>query len=268
MVLCAPVSSLPRILDLANIISGDCLQVALLFLVIRKKAYRHLVFLAAYIFALIPRELIWLWIAHSSHQYDRWAFYFYYISDGILYSLRLLLIVEIARRALREYPAVWYFSWRILIFIGVAFAAWGAHAAIPNAHSKRLLFLSLERSYSITQAVLLLLVLCIGLYYRVSVSHFFRLILAGICIYSAVQIVNTELGRYIPKPALSAFDFIDRYSFTAMLAVWVWALWKWTPSPHRPPQLISQTEYDDISPQVHDRLRELNNRLGGLRKKR
>jgi len=255
---------LPRILDLISIISGDCLQVALLFFVIFRKAYRHLAFLAAYIFVLIPRDVIWQWIGHSPHLHDRWAFYFYYISNGILYSLRLLLIVEIARRALREYPAVCHFSWRILTFIGIAFAAWGAHAAIQNLYSTQQFTLTIERFYSITQAVLLLLVLSIGLYYQIPVSHFFRLILAGICIYSAVQVVNTELGRYIPKPALSTFDFIDRYSFTAMLVVWVWALWKWSPAPHRPPELMPQTAYDDLSPRVHNRLRELNDRLDSL----
>jgi hypothetical protein len=261
------VASFTRILDLVNIVGGDCLLVALVALLIRKKVYRELAFLGAYIFFLVPREFVWLLISHSLYVRAPWAFYFYYVSDGILYSLRLLLIIEIAGRALRGYPAVWHFAWRILGLGGFMIVFWGTRSAIRHAHPKQQLVLTIQQYFNITEAVLLLLVLGIGLYYRIHVSNLYRLILTGICIYSAVQIVNSEFGRHIPVPAYSAFEFIGRYTFVIMIGIWTWAVWKWSPTPRTSPQLISQAEYDDLSPQVHDRLRDLNDRLAGLRKK-
>jgi hypothetical protein len=260
-------ASFPQILDIINIVVGDCILVVLLTLLIRKQVYRELVFLGAYIYLLVPRELAWLLISHTAYRVAPWAFYFYYVSDGALYSLRLLLIIEIAVRTLREYPAVWHFAWRVLTLGAFIMVFWGTRSAIRHTHPKQQLFLTIQQYFNITEAVLLLLVLGIGLYYRIHVSHLYRMILTGICIFSAVQIVNSEFGRYIPAPAYSAFEFIGRYTFVMMIGIWTWAVWKWSPTPHRPPQLISQTEYDHLSPQVHDRLRDLNDRLAGLRKK-
>jgi hypothetical protein len=173
----------------------------------------------------------------------------------------LLLILEIALRSLKQYATVWHYARRILAQGGAVIVFLGTRSAILHAHPRQQLFLTIQQYFNITEAVLLLLILAIGLYYRIHVSDLFRAILAGICIYSAVQIVNSELGRYIPAPTYSAFEFIGRYTFVIMVGIWTWALWKWFGTSQQPQQLIPQAQYDELSPQVHDRLRELNNRL-------
>ncbi len=269
---------LTNALNLAPTYLAYCLEVLLLVLAVRKRIYRSLMILAIYIFLLFSRETVWLYISHTSYFGANRASYFYYISDGVLTLIRLLVIVEIGIRTLRGYPAIWPFAWRVLGLIGSALILWGTTAVIRDAHSPQQLILSIREFLNTSQALILLMVLAIGLYYRVFVPQLFRSIVVGICIFSAVQIFNSELGRYVANPTnsalddfihrySSAFDYIYRCSFIILEIVWLRALWIWSPAPHRPPQLITQTVYDDLSPQVHDRLRELNDRLARVSKR-
>jgi hypothetical protein len=46
--------------------------------------------------------------------------------------------------------------------------------------------------------------------------------------------------------------------------LWAWAIWRWADDSTVSPKLISQQSYDELSPQIHDRLRDLNDRLADL----
>jgi hypothetical protein len=261
-------ASLVDTLSTAEIWLVTCLELLLFVLVIRKRVYRTLIFFAVYIFLLVPRDMAWLYISHTQYLWKIWASYFYYISDAVLNFTRLLVIVEIGIRTLRGYPAVWHYVWRVLALIGSALVVWGTFEAIKRAHPTHQLILTIQSLLNGTQALMLLVILAIGLYYRVDVPRLFRSIVIGICIYSAVQIVNSEFGRYVANPTYSPFDLIQRYSVTIMELIWVWALWKWSGTPPQTLQRIPQEQYDDLSPHIHDRLRELNDRLSRMKKQR
>jgi hypothetical protein len=66
----------------------------------------------------------------------------------------------------------------------------------------------------------------------------------------------------------SIFGYIRRGSFLVASLIWTYALWRWGTISNTPPELISQGKYDDVSPQVHDRLRQLNGKLSDLIGKR
>jgi hypothetical protein len=244
----------------------DGLGLILFVLAIRKRVYRVLIFLATYITLLLPHMLAWSYLSHTRYFWTVWASYTYFISDAVLNFLRLLIIVEIGIRTLRGYPAVWHFAWRILSLIGSGLILWGTVTATRHVHPTQLLFLTIQGFLNGTQAVILLIILAIGLYYRVDVPKLFQLIVIGICILSAAQVFTSELGRYVTNPTNSSFDLIQRYSFATMLVIWTVALRKWPGGAHPQQRLISQEQYDELSPQVHDRLRELNDRLAELKK--
>jgi hypothetical protein len=262
------VPRLAQTIDLLITFAGFILQGILLFLVIRKRVHRELFFLAAYIILLLPRELVGRFLYYTPYFNSAGFRYFYYGSEGFLYLLRLFLIVEIARRVLRGYPAVWHLARKALVLVGLACVGWTTYFVIRHHHFTKQFVLTIQQFYSFAEPDFLLLVLAIGLYYRIQVPRLHRSIFVGICFFSAVQIVNSEFGRYIASPTLSAYDFVGRSSFVVMMAIWTASLWKWSPAPPQPTQLISQSKYDDLSPQVHDRLRELNDRLAGLRKRK
>jgi hypothetical protein len=264
MLVSAPMHYAAELFALFFGLIGDTLDILLFVLGLRRKLYRSLICFFAYIMFLVPRDFIWLWISHTTLFGTIPAFYFYWTTESILSILRLATIIEIARRALRDYPSVWALAWRFLAAIGAILFFWTADAALRHSHHlKFLITIGLQR-FELMQATLLLSVLMIGVYYRIQIRPSYRWILVGICIFSAVQVANYELGRLTVHATNSVFDYLRRYSFLASQTIWMWALWRWAAVPHQPPELVSQALYDEHSERAHDRLRALNDRLAGL----
>jgi hypothetical protein len=182
----------------------------------------------------------------------------------VLSFLRLSITLEICTLVLHEYPALKAFAWRILYGLSAVLFSWTTYFAIRNAHHVRVLILTFQQTTDISFALLLLTLMGIGVYYQMRIPQLYRLILIGSCIYSAEQAVGSELGRYTANPGNSVFDFAQRLCCTLMYAIWAWAVWRWGRTPIQPPELVSQSVYDDLSPQIHDRLRDLNDKLADL----
>jgi hypothetical protein len=186
----------------------------------------------------------------------------------ILSILRLLMIIEIARRSLRAYPAVWSFAWWALSAAGAVLLSWTAYSVAQNVHHFKTLIAVGGQRFEFMQAILLLLLLALGSYYQLRIPPLYRLIVIGMCIYSAVQMSNSELYLLKSPRADLIFGYIRQGSYPISLVIWVYAVWRWGATPAESPELISQSAYDKISPQIHDRLRELNDKLSDLTGKR
>jgi hypothetical protein len=117
------------------------------------------------------------------------------------------------------------------------------------------------------QAILLLLLLALGVYYRVRISPLHRLILIGCCVYSSVQVANDQFLLINKIPVDSIFGDIRRGSFLVPVAIWTYAVWRHAKDSAPQPDRISQSTYDELSPPIHDRLRDLNGTLDKLRKR-
>jgi hypothetical protein len=240
-----------------------CLDFALLVLLIRRKLYRKLIFFSAYIVLLSAYEPVAWWISFLPWFNSlTWNTTFWSV-QFILSLLRLLAIAEISRRSLIAYPAVWSLGWRVLSAAAAILLAWTAYSAFPGRHHFRIFMAVGFQRFETMQAILLLLLLFLGVYYRVQISHLYRRILIGICIYSAIQVaVNPLLLAKIP--ADSVWQYTRRGSFVIPMVIWTYAVWRWGETPSAPPDLISQEKYDELSPQIHDRLKELNDKLSDL----
>jgi hypothetical protein len=111
------------------------------------------------------------------------------------------------------------------------------------------------------QATLLLLLLFLGVYYRVRISRLYQLILIGLCMYSAIQIANSQILLLNKLPADSIFGYIRQGSFLVPMVIWTFAIWRGGAYSETPPELISQTKYDEMSPRIHDHLQKLNDKI-------
>jgi|HubBroStandDraft_6_1064221.scaffolds.fasta_scaffold244973_1 hypothetical protein len=246
------------------IIASEVLDFAFIFFAIRRRLYRSLLFFLCYVILLVSRGMVWLWISHTPLFRTLPAFYFYWISDAALSILRLATIIEICWRSLRSYPAVWAFAWRILTVIGIALFSWAVVSAMDNTSRARFFVTTGMQRFEFMQAVLLLIVLAIGVYYRIHIPRLYFWVLIGICIYSAVQVANYQLGRITIHPTNSVYDLVRQYSFTISEIIWIWAVFQFATEPLQQPKLIPQAVYDKHSGQIHDRLRVLNDSLAAL----
>jgi len=240
----------------------------LLILAFRYKLFRRIKSLVSYIvFASVTSVALYS-IGPAPKSYTDPSFYFYFysywISAFVLSFLRLYIILEICELVLREYPAVRAFGWRILSGLALVMFSGTAYFAVRNTHHLPRLILTFQQMTDMSFAVLLLTLMGIGVYYKMRIPPLCRPVLIGSCIYSAEQVVGSELGRITANLPYSVFDFAARICWFLMMAIWAWAVWRWADVPIRSPELVPQKVYDELSPQVHNRLRDLNARLARL----
>jgi hypothetical protein len=251
---------------------GDILLPLLLVLVFRNRVYRQLKFFVFYLLFASARTLaLELYRPPPASIHDRWYypyFYSFWISAFVLSFLRLFITLEICERVLRRYPALRVLIWRIMAALAVALFSWTLYFAIQNFPHVPRLILTFQQTTDVSFALLLLTLMGIGVYYRMRIPALYRIILIGSCVYSAVQIVDSELGRHTAYLPNSVFDFAQRLAYNVMLAIWAWAVWRWGKESTPTPEMVSQATYDELSPQIHDRLKELNDKLSNLSDKR
>lgn len=264
-------SHIITILDWFCVASGYTLIALLLILVFRYNMFHQLKFFAFYVLFTVVRQIGLEWYgvppAIGDPSYYRYL-YCYWTAAFVLSFLRLFITLEICEKVLTGYPALKLLAWRILSGLATVLFSWTIYFAIRNIHHIRRLILTFQQTTDISFAILLLTLMGIGVYYRMRIPSLYRMILIGSCIYSAVQVVDSELGRHIVSLPNSVFDFVQRLAYSLMLGIWAWAVWRWGRDSNPPVELISQSTYDDLSPQIHDRLRELNDKLTDLTGKR
>jgi hypothetical protein len=239
-----------------------------LFLIFHRKLYRRLKVFTVYIFLLVVWGVLWALVARTPSFTSHTWFDIYFSVEFSLSFLRLLTIAEISRRLLRGYPAVWALASWLLIIVTVGLLSWTVQSAIHNVHHIRRFILLGDQRFECMQAILVLLVISIGVYYRVQIPRVYMFILVGIGIYASIQVADNPLGIRIAILPNSIFDYIRRVSILLSLGFWLAAVCQPPRLADAEPEQISQATYDELAPKVHDHLKELNDKLEELVGKR
>ncbi len=251
---CVSVQSLTVLLDSLKTFLSITLCLVLLGVVFSRKLYRQLVFLTAYVIVLTPAVIAWIWLSRSPLLNTHGGFLYYWTANSILTFLRLFILAEICWRVLHDYHVVWTLTRRALAGIAAFLLLVTAYFLMQHWNDYQGFILTLQQGLDFTQAVLLLVLMSVGIYYQIRISPLYRLVLVGSCIYSAVQLTNSQLGRYTKVPTDSIFDFVQHFTFILMLGIWIWAVWRWADLPEKPAIRINQSTYDRLSAEIHSRL--------------
>lgn len=268
MVRFGTVDSFTAVLDVSVSVLASFLELFLLFLVFNKGLYRKLILFTLYFSLLAPWDLIGFSVRYTPLFHSSGWSYFYWTSQFVFSILRLCAIAELCWRSLHAYPAVWNLAWRSLASVATLLLLWTTYSALYNVHVFQAFISHGLQRFEFMQAVLLVAILGIGAYYRLAVPSLYRWMLAGLGLYSAVLVTNYELALSTRYPPKSIFDFVFRLSYCTALLIWIWGIYRWAGVPTQPPALISQKTYDALSPQIHDRLHELNDRLAHMHGRR
>ena len=264
MVRFGTVDRFTAVLDVVVSVLAAFLELILLFLVLKKGLHKKLILFTIYFSLLAPWDLIGFSVRHTPIFNTHGWSYFYWTSQFVFSILRLCAIAELCWRSLHDYPAVWSLAWRFLAGAATLLLLLTINSAVHNVHVFRAFISHGLQWFEFMQAVLLIAILSIGAYYRLVVPSLYRWMLAGLGLYSAVLVTNYQLALGTKYPPKSIFDFVFRLSYCVTLTLWIWGIYRWAEVSTQPPALIPQRTYDDLSPQVHDRLRELNDRLAHL----
>jgi hypothetical protein len=243
-----------------------CLGLSLLALVLWRKLRQRLPVFTLFVVSFVIRDIVVLFFINSSFFYTPAWFRIFWTSELILSATYLFVIAEVAGLFLRAYPSIWPSASRLLIVVGLGLTTWTVYSAMRFWGHARLFIMIGDQRLMLTVTILILLIMAIGSYYRLKLPPLYRLVLIGIGMYASVQVVANQIEMQYKMGPNSLFDYMRRGSFGISELVWIYAIWRWAAAarPARKSELIPQSEYDHLSPQVHNCLRDMTQQLASL----
>ncbi|MGH9701830.1 MAG: hypothetical protein ACRD4K_00525 [Candidatus Acidiferrales bacterium] len=237
------------------------LEVLTCCLALYRGLFHRLPIFTTYLVLLVLNECIWWPAYHLLDVRSNMAFFIYWVLQAILLMARGAVIAEICWKLLRDYSGIWRLARQALTIAAVILVL----LAIPRWNQRgprlSLMVLSGERGLEFAVVVILLIGLSFCRYYRIHIEIPFPLILLGLGIYSAMQVVNNALLEVWKGSYFEQWNTVRGASFEFAIILWSIALRKPLPEIRRAPALLSPEVYLQVSPEMNQQLRELNQRL-------
>lgn len=237
------------------------LEVVTCCLALHRGLSHRLPIFTTYLMLLVLNEFIWWPAYHLLDLRSKMAFFIYWGLQAILLIARGAVIVEICWRLLRDYSGIWRLARQALTIAGVILVL----LAIPrwNQRGSRLSLtvLSGERGLEFAVVMILLIGLALCRYYQIRIEPPVPMILLGLGMYSAVQIINNGLLEAWKSNYFARWNDVRGATFELAILFWCVALWKPLPATRLAPSLLSPEVYWQVSPEMNDQLRELNQKL-------
>jgi len=206
--------------------SAFSLEVLVCGLAVRRRLYVHLPIFTVYLFLLIVRA-IFIYIVYSTVGYaSRFAFYSYWISEGILLSARAASIGELIWNASRGYAGLRVILKWILTAVTSLLLIQASSAAIAQASRTPAFVLTLEQSLELVAAVALVVLIALSRFYEVPLQRVQTLLTTGLLFYSLVQVANNAIAKYGMEAHFHWWEAVRATSFSVALLIWLIALAK------------------------------------------
>ncbi len=206
--------------------SAFSLEVIVCAFALRRRLYLHLPIFTAYLFLLIIRAIfiyvVYRAIGYASHL----AFYFYWISEGILLFARGASIGELIWNASRGYAGLRAILKWVLAVITALLLIQASSAAIAHASRIPSFVLTLEQSLELAAAAARVVLLGVTRFYEVPLQGLQTPLATGLLFYSLVQVANNAISKYGMESHFHWWEAVRSTSFCVALVIWFMALAK------------------------------------------
>ena len=184
-------------------------------------------------------------------------------SQGATQLLRVLATTEVIRLILRPYRGIWSLGWRVL---AMAFGAVFSVTLIDSRRSPLWTIALADRGFHLAFGIALVACLLLVHYYQVPIHPVYKTLLGGFCFYSCTAVMANTVGRILYLKGNGDFgmgwQLVTMGAYMSVLLVWLMALRTPLPQPaQQVPFLEAERAYWELSPQINERLRLLNERL-------
>jgi hypothetical protein len=238
------------------------LKAALLALLLYRKHYRAYPLFLAYVLTTLVQSAVlfetyrvWGWNTPISARIG-WG------TQGVVILTRGLAVAEICQRILAKYLGIWALAWRILL---AAAAVVLLSAGAMARGSWQFAILNADRGLELAIAVVIVMLFLFAHYYHVAVDSAVRLLATGFFLYSCFFVVNdTVLESWLHRYAI-LWNLLGTLAFLASLLLWIWVVREKQPEQALEPEMLSESVYGAVAPQINIRLKALNENLRLLR---
>lgn len=208
-------------------IVGVLIEVVLLWRILHARLWRYFPYFSVYIVYLSLETIVFVALLVF------WPKFYpatYWIDETITMLFWFLLIWEVFRQAFSGRTQMFRIVSRILIGILCVLAL--TYAVLGGgAYMHRLGFIlpDLRRQIGMVQLALLAVVLVTSRYYGIALTRNVWGMALGFGVYASVSVIN--FADYELRGAFATYVlYLRPVSFIAMIAVWTWAFWEYTPA--------------------------------------
>jgi hypothetical protein len=147
----------------------------------------------------------------------------------------------------------------------VAFGAVFSYAVIGAGSNVAWAIVLADRGFHLAFAVALAACLLLVRHYSIPIHTAYRALLGGFCFYSCIVVLANTVGQTLFPRDLAHYQPIwqvaTTVSFAVVQVVWAVALRKPLPAEEKQLALLPAALYQQISPQINQRLRLINEQL-------
>jgi hypothetical protein len=238
---------------------GILLEVLLLVRGLQEKLLRQFPIFYAYILFVLVGELL-------RFSVYRWApnhyFQVYWVSQFLDLAVGSGVIFEIYRVALRSFPGATRMArYLLLIVFGAIFAktlaypsgglfAWIAETSV-----------GLERNLRIVQALALLTLVSLFLWYAIPFGRNLKGILLGFGLFVGMSIIQFTLWYYSWGEIKLVWSYVQPVSYDLVLGIWTIALWSAHPVPEVKSAAQLEANYEMLAATTRSQFRRTLARL-------
>jgi len=246
-------------------------QIALCYLLVRRRAYKWLPFLSLYLLSDLARSAVIL-VSYRVWGFSSWTAYIVaWSAQTVVVVARGLAVAEVCRNSLRDYRGIWALGRLIIAGVAAVVMSYAALTWLAARYKTFLLalartVLAADRGLELAIAAVLLSLLTLARYYGIALRQPQKALAVGFCFFSCISVLNnTVLSWWLQRHAV-VWNGIEMSSYSLVLVAWCRALYKLVPIRPAVPALIPQATYEEFAPQFNYRLRLLNDRLMGMLK--
>jgi len=187
----------------------------------------------------------------------------YWVTQFLGLALGSLIIFEIYRVALCSFPGTAKVArWMLLLVFGAVFAKSFTNSAAGVFAWFAQTSVALERNLRIVQALAILTLVVLFVWYAIPFGRNLRGILVGYGLFVGMSILRFALLG-LPWERIKAL-WTDAGAFTFLLVLCVWAvsLWSTQPVPQLKPEIRLDQDYELLVASTRDQFRRTLTRLG------
>ena len=239
---------------------GVFLELLLLFRGFQEKLYRQFpIFYAYFLFVTLDeflRMAVYRWA--PSHYFQ-----VYWLTQFVSLAIGSGIIFEIYRVALRPFRgAARMARYALLIVFGAIFAkvltiAWGGVFTWLAAAS-----IVLERNLRIVQALAILTLVLLFLWYAIPFGKNLKGILFGYSLFIGLTIVQFILWRYSWEQIKPFWSYAEPLCYLLVIGIWISTLWSAEPLPEVNTDAQIESDYEFLVATTRGQFRKTLARLG------
>jgi hypothetical protein len=241
---------------------AEVLQAVLLLILLMRGRYRCFPALCAYLALNLLQAIVLVFVIYPEAGFSSpLAWRVGWISQGVVVASRAFAVAELCRHVLADFKGLWAFGSRLLalvacLVLGIAISM--------GQHDFVVLVLTLDLGVELAIASTIVCLFLFAEHYDLELGEPLRSLGFGFCMYSCVYVINDVLMQRFLQRYSEIWNLVGTLTFTASVALWLWAFLRPATAPSERPMLLDAKVYTTLIPEVNHRLSLLNEQLSRI----